>query len=84
VDTRLRKLESGDYDAIILAAAGLNRLGKTQRVREVISADVMTPAAGQGALGIEIRNGDSATRPCWHFSMTLPPRCHHLRAGVAQ
>ncbi len=61
VDTRLRKLESGDYDAIILAAAGLNRLGKTQLVRQVIAAEVMTPAAGQGALAIEIRNGDAAT-----------------------
>jgi hydroxymethylbilane synthase len=62
VDTRLRKLEAGDYDAIILAAAGLNRLGKTQLVRQVIPADVMCPAAGQGALGIEIRAGDSVTR----------------------
>jgi len=62
VDTRLRKLEAGDYDAIILAAAGLNRLGKTQLIRQVIPVDVMTPAAGQGALGIEIRNGDNATR----------------------
>src|SRR6266478_5452072 len=62
VDTRLRKLESGDYDAIILAAAGLNRLGKTQLVRQVIPVDLMTPAAGQGALGIEIRRGDDATR----------------------
>jgi len=62
VDTRLRKLEGGDYDAIILAAAGLNRLGKTQLVQQVISAEVMTPAAGQGALGIEIRHGDAATR----------------------
>jgi hydroxymethylbilane synthase len=62
VDTRLRKLEAGDYDAIILAAAGLNRLGKTQLVRQVIPAEVMTPAAGQGALGIEIRKGDTATR----------------------
>jgi hydroxymethylbilane synthase len=62
VDTRLRKLESGDYDAIILAVAGLNRLGKTQLVRQVIPVEVMTPAAGQGALGIEIRNGDRATR----------------------
>jgi hydroxymethylbilane synthase len=62
VDTRLRKLESGDYDAIILAAAGLNRLGKTLFVRQVIPVDVMTPAAGQGALGIEIRHGDAATR----------------------
>jgi hydroxymethylbilane synthase len=60
VDTRLRKLEAGDYDAIILAAAGLNRLGKTDSVKQVIPADVMCPAAGQGALGIEIRLGDSA------------------------
>jgi len=62
VDTRLRKLEEGEYDAIILAAAGLNRLGKTQLVKQVISPDVMCPAAGQGALGIEIRAGDAATR----------------------
>ncbi|HXM64731.1 MAG TPA: hydroxymethylbilane synthase [Terriglobales bacterium] len=62
VDTRLRKLEAGEYDAIILAAAGLNRLGKTQLVRQVIPSEVMCPAAGQGALGIEIRAGDSVTR----------------------
>ena len=62
VDTRLRKLESGDYDAVVLAAAGLNRLGKTQLVRQLIPVEVMTPAAGQGALAIEIRNGDTATR----------------------
>jgi len=62
VDTRLRKLEAGEYDAIILAAAGLNRLGKTQLVRQVIPAQVMCPAAGQGALGIEIRAGDAVTR----------------------
>jgi hydroxymethylbilane synthase len=62
VDTRLRKLEAGEYDAIILAAAGLNRLGKIQLVREVIPSEVMCPAAGQGALGIEIRAGDSNTR----------------------
>ena len=67
VDTRLRKLETGDYDAIILAAAGLNRLGKTQLVRQIIPAEIMTPAAGQGALGIEIRNGDSATRALLAF-----------------
>ena len=62
VDTRLRKLEAGEYDAIILAAAGLNRLGKTELVKQIISAKVMCPAAGQGALGIEIRAGDSSTR----------------------
>ena len=62
VDTRLRKLDEGEYDAIILAAAVLNRLGKTALVKQVIPSEVMCPAAGQGALGIEIRAGDSATR----------------------
>jgi hydroxymethylbilane synthase len=62
VDTRLRKLSEGEYDAIILAAAGLNRLGKTELVKQVISKDIMCPAAGQGALGIETRAGDSTTR----------------------
>ncbi len=62
VDTRLRKLEAGEFDAIILAAAGLYRLGRTEFVREVISPDVMCPAAGQGALGIEIRAGDTDIR----------------------
>jgi hydroxymethylbilane synthase len=62
VDTRLRKLAEGEYDAIILAAAGLNRLGKTELVKQVIPADIMCPAAGQGALGIEIRTGDAETR----------------------
>jgi hydroxymethylbilane synthase len=62
VDTRLRKLESGEYEAIILAAAGLNRLGKTQLIRQVIPIEAMTPAAGQGALAIEIRKGDTVTR----------------------
>jgi hydroxymethylbilane synthase len=62
VDTRLRKLAEGEYDAVILAAAGLNRLGKTDLVKQVIPKDVMCPAAGQGALGIEIRAGDTTTR----------------------
>jgi hydroxymethylbilane synthase len=62
VDTRLRKLASGEYDAIILAAAGVTRLGLTAMVKQVIPADIMCPAAGQGALGIEIRLGDTATR----------------------
>jgi hydroxymethylbilane synthase len=62
VDTRLRKLEQGEYDAIILALAGLKRLGKTEWVKQIIPPEIMCPAAGQGALGIEIREGDSATR----------------------
>jgi len=67
VDTRLRKLEAGDYAAIILASAGLRRLGKTERVRQVLSVEIMCPAAGQGALGIETRAGDSAVREALAF-----------------
>jgi hydroxymethylbilane synthase len=67
VDTRVRKLEEGEYDAIILAAAGLTRLGKTQWVKEVLPEDSMCPAAGQGALGIEIREGDNAMREHLEF-----------------
>ena len=53
LDTRLRKLDAGDYDAIILAAAGLTRLGLAARIRAMLSAEASLPAAGQGALGIE-------------------------------
>ena len=67
VDSRLCKLQAGQYDAIILAAAGLNRLGKTELIRQVIPVTVMCPAAGQGALGIEIRAGDVATRESLEF-----------------
>jgi len=67
VDTRIRKLEEGGYDAIILAAAGLNRLGRTELVREVIPTETMCPAAGQGALGIEIRAGDTGLRASLSF-----------------
>ena len=74
VDTRLRKLEEGEYDAIILASAGLNRLGLTQRIREVLSADIMCPAAGQGALGIEIRAGDTEIRQQLNFLNHAPTR----------
>ncbi len=67
VDTRLRKLESGEYDAIILAAAGVLRLGLETHVRSRISADVMCPAVGQGALAIEIRRGDQHTKALLAF-----------------
>jgi len=67
VDTRLRKLESGEYNAIILASAGLRRLGRTERVRQILSVDLMCPAAGQGALGIETRAGDAAVRNALAF-----------------
>ncbi|MFD1711239.1 hydroxymethylbilane synthase [Ottowia sp. GY511] len=55
LDTRLRKLDEGQYAGIVLAAAGLKRLGQGDRIRHIFSTDEMLPAAGQGALGIEIR-----------------------------
>ena len=55
LDTRLRKLDEGQYDAIVLAAAGLKRLGLEERIRVAFEPDTMLPAAGQGALGIEVR-----------------------------
>lgn len=55
LDTRLRKLDEGHYDAIVLAAAGLKRLGLEHRIRVAFDPDTMLPAAGQGALGIEVR-----------------------------
>jgi len=62
VDTRLAKLDRGDYEAIILSEAGLIRLGLSQHITEVFSPDVLTPAAGQGALAIEYRQDDSTAR----------------------
>ena len=56
LDTRLRKLDDGHYAAIVLAAAGLKRLGLANRIASVFETDVMLPAAGQGALGIEIKS----------------------------
>ena len=57
LDTRLRKLDEGQYDGIVLAAAGLKRLGLGARIRTVFETTDMLPAAGQGALGIEVRSG---------------------------
>ncbi len=61
VDTRLRKLDEGHFDAIVLAEAGLRRLGLAKRITEVLSFDLMLPAVGQGALAIECRADDEAT-----------------------
>ena len=58
VNTRLQKLDDGEFDAIILACAGLIRLGFEQRIKQQIPADLSLPAVGQGAVGIEIRAGD--------------------------
>jgi hydroxymethylbilane synthase len=61
VDTRLRKLAEGDYDAIVLAAAGLRRLGREGEIGFRVPEDRMVPAAGQGALAIQVRSGDEET-----------------------
>jgi hydroxymethylbilane synthase len=61
VDTRLRKLAEGDLDAIVLAAAGLRRLGRESEIGFAIPVERMVPAAGQGALALQVRAGDEAT-----------------------
>jgi hydroxymethylbilane synthase len=59
IDTRLRKVESGEYDAILLAKAGLDRLGWSQRIAEILSPDLCMPAVGQGAIAVETRLKDT-------------------------
>lgn len=67
VDTRLRKLDEGQFDAILLAAAGLNRLGLADRIAERLSIEAMCPAVGQGALAIETRAGETPVRALDHL-----------------
>ncbi len=62
VDTRLRKLDEGQYDAVLLSAAGLERLEWLDRAAEILEPSVMCPAIGQGALAVQVRAGDTATR----------------------
>ena len=61
VDTRLRKIAAGEFDAIVLATAGVNRLGSSDKITEILSTEIMLPAVGQGALGIETRADDRDT-----------------------
>ena len=61
VNTRLAKLDRGDFDALVMAAAGLKRLGLASRIRQVIPTAVSLPAPGQGALGIEVLSDDHVT-----------------------
>ena len=61
VGTRLAKLDKGEFDALVLAAAGLKRLGFAARIRQIIPTDVSLPAPGQGALGVEIKRADAET-----------------------
>lgn len=62
VDTRMKKLDAGEFDAVVLAMAGVNRLGLASRVTQVLGEDFMLPAVGQGALGIETRADDAETQ----------------------
>jgi hydroxymethylbilane synthase len=75
VGTRLQKLDRGDYDAVVLAAAGLQRLGLAGRIRQRIPYEISLPAVGQGALGIECRRGDSRIE-------TLIQPLHHQDTAV--
>jgi hydroxymethylbilane synthase len=61
VDTRLRKVAAGEFDAIVLATAGMNRLGASDKITEILPPEIMLPAVGQGALGIETRADDRET-----------------------
>ena len=72
VDTRLRKLDEGLYDAVILAAAGLERLGHGDRIKAIIPSDVCPPAVGQGALAIECRTDDAEVRQMLDFLNDQP------------
>lgn len=74
VDTRLRKLDEGQMDAIILAAAGLERLGYHDRIKEVIPAATCIPAVGQGALAIECRSDNEEVRTMLDFLNDLPTK----------
>ena len=71
IDTRLRRAAGGEFDAILLAAAGLNRLGRSDAVRNYLSADAFLPAPGQGALALQTREGD--TDHAWVAAMNHHP-----------
>jgi len=82
LDTRLRKLDEGQYDAIILAAAGLIRLGLNERIRTVLTPEQSLPAPGQGALGIEILAG-RADAAAWIAPLNDVETMHCVRAERA-
>ena len=76
LDTRLRKLDEGEFDAIVLAAAGLKRLALAERIRDVFSVEEMPPAPGQGALGLEIRADEASLN-------TTLQTLHHTPTALA-
>jgi hydroxymethylbilane synthase len=76
LDTRLRKLDSGDYDALVLAAAGLRRLQHAHRISTALPADICVPAPGQGIIAIEVREDD-------HRTLDVVKTINDATAGVA-
>ena len=82
LDTRLRKLDEGQYDAIILAAAGLIRLGLKDRIKAILTPEQSLPAPGQGALGIEVLNG-RADAASWVAPLNDPETAHCVKAERA-
>lgn len=76
IDSRLKRLESGDFDAILLASAGLRRMGWEDRITEAVPSDVVIPAVGQGALALECREGDDEL-------LALLKLYHHERTAAA-
>lgn len=75
LDTRLKKLDSGEMDAIVLAAAGVKRLGMTDRITQVIPVDIILPAVAQGALCIETRQDDEET-------LAIASKLHHHQSAL--
>jgi hydroxymethylbilane synthase len=82
LDTRLRKLDEGGFDAIVLAAAGLKRLGLAARIRSLFDPGIMLPAAGQGALGLEVREDAHALQEVLAQTLHRPTflACHAERS----
>ncbi|PIE60881.1 MAG: hydroxymethylbilane synthase [Desulfobacterales bacterium] len=74
LDTRLKKLKSGEYDAIVLAAAGLHRLGQKKEISQYLTEEMMVPAVGQGALCIEVRENDPMVAPVMEALDHAPTR----------
>jgi hydroxymethylbilane synthase len=72
LSTRLRKLDESNWNGIILAKAGITRLGITQRITEILPYEILLPAAGQGALAVEIRNGDKRIEEMLRFFHHIP------------
>jgi hydroxymethylbilane synthase len=82
VDTRLRKLKDGQFDAILLAAAGLRRLGLDREIAHFFSPDEICPAPGQGALAIQTRTADLALEVCSALNHQLTADCVRCERSV--